>query len=371
VIPLFNLQAQYAAIKPEIDAAVEEVLVNGQYVLGPAVSRFEEAFAAYSEAKYGIAVNSGTSSLHLALLAAGIGKGDEVITTAATFVATAAAIAYTGATPVLADTLPGIALIDPDAVEAAITPKTKAILPVHLHGHVCDMDRLRHIAAGHGLVLIEDCSQAHGARYKGRRVGSLGDMACFSCYPGKNLGGIGEGGIITTRSEGLARKMRTLRNWGQGRPRVHTELAFNYRMDGIQGAVLGVKLNHLDRWNEARRANAAAYDAALAATPFETPRSPEGTQSVYHVYAIGCDDRDQVGAFLNGRGVATGVHYSLPVHRQPGYTAICRFGALPNTERQFARTLSLPICPALTESQRQTVIGTLLDYAANPARAVA
>ena len=371
MIPLVNLTAQYAALKPEIDAAIEDVLMKGQFVLGPAVKDFEERFAAYSECQYGIGVNSGTSSLHLAMLAAGIGPGDEVITTAATFVATVAAIHYTGATPVLADTLADAPLIDPDAVEAAITPKTKAILPVHLYGHTCDMDRLREIADRHGLTLIEDCSQAHGARYKGKRVGSMGDIACFSCYPGKNLGGFGEAGIVTTSNAALAERVRKLRDWGQGQPRVHVDLAFNYRMDGIQGAVLGVKLKHLDAWNEARRGNARAYSMALDKLGFEVPRAPLYSESVYHVYAIGCEDREALGKWLNERGIATGVHYILPVHKHPGYTDLCKNGDLPNTERQFARTLSLPVCPALTKDQRQTVIAALEDYAESRKKQVA
>jgi len=364
MIPLVNLQAQYASIREEVDAAIQDVLAKGQLVLGPAVERFERDFAAYSETAFGIGTGSGTSAIHLALTAAGIGPGDEVITTPATFVATAAAILYTGATPVLVDTLPDIALMDPAAAEAAITPRTRAILPVHLYGHVCDMTRLRAIADRHGLLLIEDASQAHGARHDGRRVGSLGDMACFSCYPGKNLGGFGEAGIVTTDDAGLAARMRKLRDWGQGKPRVHVELAFNYRMDGIQGAVLAVKLKYLDEWNARRRTNARYYTKALRGTGLGTPEPPLYSESVYHVYDIATDDRDAMGPWLNDRGIATGVHYILPVHRHPGYADRCRHDGLPNAERLFTRTLSLPVCPHLTADERRQVCDAVLDYAA-------
>lgn len=260
VIPYLDLKAQYRAIKPEIDEAIGKVLESCEFVLGSEVARFEEEFAAYSGARHGIGVNSGTSALHLALLAAGVGPGDEVITVPFTFVATAAAVRYTGATPVFTDIDAQTYTMDPGGIEARITPRTKAILPVHLYGQPADMDPIMQIARRYRLTVIEDAAQAHGAEYKGRRVGSIGDLAIFSFYPGKNLGAYGEGGMVTTNNPEYNRTIRMLRDWGAERKYQHVLKGYNYRMEGIQGAILRVKLRHLEAWTEARRAHAAVYD---------------------------------------------------------------------------------------------------------------
>ena len=274
MIPLIDLQAQYAAIKDEIDTAVLRVLASGQFVLGPEVAAFEAEFAAYCGADHGIAVNSGTSALHLALLAAGIGSGDEVITVPFTFVASVATIRYTGATPVFVDINPRTCTIDVDQLADAITPRTRAIVPVHLYGQPADMDPLLALARQHNLTVIEDAAQAHGAEYRGRRVGGLGHLGCFSFYPTKNLGAYGEGGIVVTNDETHARTIRSLRSWGEeGRYR-HPRPGFNYRMDGIQGAILRVKLQHLPAWTDTRRQIAATYDGMLSDTGLTTLTPP-------------------------------------------------------------------------------------------------
>ena len=271
-VPYLDLKAQYQSIKPEIDAAIARVLDSCQFVLGSEVVGFEQEFATYCGAAECIALNSGTSALHLALLAAGVGPGDEVITVPFTFVASVAAVLYTGARSVLVDIDPRSFTMDPAAIEAAITPRTKAIVPVHLYGQPADMDPIIEVARRHGLVVIEDAAQAHGAKYKGRPVGSIGDMACFSFYPGKNLGAYGEGGAVTTSNSEYARTIRMLRDWGQDRKYHHVLRGFNYRMEGFQGAILRIKLRHLERWTEARRAMVAKYNQLLADSDVETPR---------------------------------------------------------------------------------------------------
>src|SRR5688572_28429380 len=271
MIPFLDLKAQYASIKDEIDTAVLGVLASAQYVLGEEVAHFEEEFAAYCGVRHAVAMNSGTSALHLALLAAGVGPGDEVITVPFTFVATVSSIVYTGATPVLVDVEPETLTMDPGALAAAITPRTKAIMPVHLYGQPADMDPILAVARRHGLVVIEDAAQAHGAEDHGRRCGSMGHIAAFSFYPGKNLGAYGEGGAAVTGDPALARTMRMLRDWGAEKKYEHRLKGYNYRMDGIQGAILGVKLRHMERWTEARRSRAAVYDRALAGADVRLP----------------------------------------------------------------------------------------------------
>src|SRR5215470_1741475 len=263
-VPFLDLKAQYVSIKPEIDSAIMAVLDSSQFVLGREVEAFEKEFADYCLAKHAIGLNSGTSALHLALLAAGIGPSDEVITVPFTFVATVASILYTGARPVFVDIDPGSFTINVDQIEHAITSRTKAIVPVHLYGQPADMDPILEIARHYGLVVIEDAAQAHGAGYKGRRVGSIGDLGCFSFYPGKNLGAYGEGGTVTTNNADYACAIRMLRDWGQGRKYYHELKGYNYRMEGIQGAILRVKLRHLEAWTEARRARATRYNALLS-----------------------------------------------------------------------------------------------------------
>jgi dTDP-4-amino-4,6-dideoxygalactose transaminase len=352
VIPLVDLQAQYRSIKPEIDAAIAAVLDSGQFVLGPAVSAFEKAFAAYCGAAEAVGVNSGTSALHLALLAAGVGRGDEVITVPFTFVATVAAIEYAGARPVLVDVEPDHATMDPALVERAITPRTRAIVPVHLYGQPADMDPILEIARRRGLAVVEDACQAHGAEYRGRRCGSLGLLGCFSFYPGKNLGAYGEGGAVVTSDPALAARVRLLRSWGEETRYEHTYRGFNYRMDGLQGAILGIKLRHMDAWTEARRRHASEYARLLAGTGVRTPREREGCRHVYHVLAIRLDGRDRWRARLQTAGVQTGVHYPIPVHLQPAYRNLgYRAGDFPVSEELARTVLSLPVFPELTQRQ--------------------
>jgi len=318
-IPLLDLNAQYHSIKPEIDAAIAGVLESSQFVLGAEVTAFEEEFAVYCGTSECIALNSGTSALHLALLAAGVGAGDEVITVPFTFVASVAAIGYVGARAVLADIDPSSFTLDPAALEDAITARTKAILPVHLYGQPADMDPIMEVARRRGLVVIEDAAQAHGAKYKGRRVGSIGDLACFSFYPGKNLGAYGEGGAVTTGNSEFARTIRMLRDWGQDRKYHHVLRGFNYRMEGFQGAILRVKLRHLEQWTEARRAAVARYNQLLADSGVERPREMPWARHVYHTYTLRSQDRNGLQAALQAEGIQTGVHYPVPVHLQPAY----------------------------------------------------
>jgi dTDP-4-amino-4,6-dideoxygalactose transaminase len=356
MIPFLDLKAQYESIKDEIQAAVTATLASTQYTLGREVAAFEEEFAAYTGSAFGIAVNTGTSALHLALLAAGVGPGDEVITVSCTFVATVAAIQYSGATPVLVDVDPETLTMDVRQLEAAITERTKAILPVHLHGQPADMDPIMEIGRRHGLLVIEDAAQAHGAEYKGRPVGAIGDLGCFSFYPGKNLGACGEGGMVVTHNESYAETIRMLRDWGQDRKYHHVLKGFNYRMEGIQGAVLRVKLRYLEDWTEARRRHAALYNALLAASSVKTPIEASYARHVYHVYAIRSPVRDSLQKALNARAIQTGIHYPVPVHRQPAYADLgYQAGDLPVTERAAAELLSLPMFPELGEAQIETV----------------
>jgi dTDP-4-amino-4,6-dideoxygalactose transaminase len=347
-IPYLDLKAQYQSIKPEIDAAIARVLDSCQFVLGNEVAGFEQEFATYCGTSECVALNSGTSALHLALLAAGIGPGDEVITVPFTFVASVAAVLYAGAKPVLVDIDPRSFTIDPAAIEAAITPRTKAIMPVHLYGQAADMDPIMGIARRHNLVVIEDAAQAHGAKYKERPVGSIGDMGCFSFYPGKNLGAYGEGGAVTTSNAKYAQTIRMLRDWGQDRKYHHVLRGYNYRMEGFQGAILRVKLRHLDKWTEARRAVVQQYNELLAEYDIETPEEMPWGKHVYHVYTLRADDRDNLQAALTTEGIQTSIHYPVPVHLQPAY-ADPRYGAgaFPQSERAAKQVLSLPLYPEL------------------------
>jgi dTDP-4-amino-4,6-dideoxygalactose transaminase len=360
LIPFLDLKAQYRQIKPQVDAAVARVIESAQFVLGPEVSAFEERFAAYCEADHCRAVNSGTSALHLALLAADIGPGDEVITVPMTFVATTAAILYCGAKPVFVDVDPVTWTMNPALIEAAITPRTKAILPVHLHGLMADMDPIMAIARRHGLVVVEDAAQAHGAEYKGRRAGSVGDLGCFSFYPGKNLGAYGEGGAVVTNNPDLARRISLLRDWGQESKYNHVVAGYNFRMDGIQGAVLNVKMDHLESWTEARRAVATQYERLLEQFPFERPRPPAHSRHVYHVYAVKLPRRDEALRVLHEGGIGVGIHYPVPVHLQKAYANLGhRAGDFPVTERLANEFLSLPIYPELRPDQVAEVVAQL------------
>ena len=355
-VPYLDLKAQYQSIKPEIDAAIARVLDSCQFVLGSEVAEFEREFSTYCGAAECIALNSGTSALHLALLAAGIGPGDEVITVPFTFVASVAAVLYTGARPVLVDIEPRSFTMDPAAIEAAITPRTKAILPVHLYGQPADMDPIMETARRRGLIVIEDAAQAHGAKYKGQPVGSIGDMACFSFYPGKNLGAYGEGGAVTTSNPEYARTIRMLRDWGQDRKYHHMLRGFNYRMEGFQGAILRVKLRHLERWTEARRAVVEKYNQLLADSGVERPTEMPWARHVYHVYTLRTADREALQASLQAEGIQTGIHYSVPVHLQPAYADLgYARGSFPQSERAAAEVLSLPLYPEMTDAQLEAV----------------
>jgi dTDP-4-amino-4,6-dideoxygalactose transaminase len=355
-VPYLDLKAQYRSIKPEIDAAIARVLDSCQFVLGPEVAAFERDFAAYCGSSECIALNSGTSALHLALLAAGVGPGDEVITVPFTFVASVAAVLYTGARPVLVDIDARSFNMDPALIEAAITPRTKAILPVHLYGQTADMDPIMEVARRHGLIVIEDAAQAHGAKYKGRPAGSIGDIACFSFYPGKNLGAYGEGGAVTTSNAEYARTVRMLRDWGQDRKYHHLLRGFNYRMEGFQGAVLGVKLRHLDEWTAGRRSVVERYNCLLSGSDVQTPQEMRYAGHVYHVYTLRSADRNALQAALASEGIQTGIHYPLPVHLQPAYADLgYARGAFPQSEKAAAEVLSLPLFPEMTEAQIEEV----------------
>lgn len=356
MIPFLDLKAQYGAIKDEVNPAIQEVLDSCEFTLGSKVAAFEERFATYCGVNHAIAVNSGTSALHLALLAAGVGPGDEVITVPFTFVATIAAIDYTGARTVFVDIDPRSFTMDVTAIESAITPNTKAIVPVHLYGQPADMAPIQEIARRRGLVVIEDAAQAHGSEYTCRRTGSLGDMGCFSFYPGKNLGAYGEGGMVTTNNPANAHTIRMLRDWGAERKYEHVLKGFNYRMDSIQGAVLGVKLRHLDAWTEGRRAVAAQYDRLLADSGVATPAEMPYARHVYHVYAIRTPNRQVWRSALDERGIQTGIHYPFPIHLLPAYSDLgYRRGQFPHAEKAAAEVLSLPIFPELTEAQCEAV----------------
>jgi dTDP-4-amino-4,6-dideoxygalactose transaminase len=360
LIPFLDLKAQYRQIKPEVDAAVARAIESTQFVLGPEVAAFEKRFAGYCNASHCSAVSSGTSALHLALLAAGVGPGDEVITVSMTFVATTAAVLYSGAKPVFVDVDPVKWTMNPALIGAAITPRTKAILPVHLHGLMADMDPIMEIARRHGLIVIEDAAQAHGAEYKGRRAGSIGDFGCFSFYPGKNLGAYGEGGAVVTSQPELARKVSLLRDWGQEAKYNHVVAGYNYRMDGIQGAVLNVKMNYIEPWTEARRSVAAQYDRLLAKLPVARPQPPAHSRHVYHVYALGLPRRDEVLGALQEAKIGVGIHYPVPVHLQKAYASLgyCA-GDFPITERLANQFLSLPIYPELRSEQVNEVAAQL------------
>jgi dTDP-4-amino-4,6-dideoxygalactose transaminase len=358
-----NPRAQYLAHKAEIDAAVLGVMEKGRFVLGEEVRGFEAELAAYIGVAYGVGVGSGTEALHLALAACGIGAGDEVITVAHTAVATVAAIELSGATPVLVDIDPDYYTLDPSKLEAAIGPRTKAVVPVHLYGQAADLSPVIEIARKRGLRVIEDCAQAHGAMYQGRRVGAWGDMACFSFYPTKNLGALGDGGMIVTDDPELADRARLLREYGWAERNVSTVAGWNSRLDELQAAVLRVKLRHLDRDNQSRQQLALFYDRALSEYQLKQPKvRPEGTH-VFHLYVVRTAERDELQAFLRARGIGALVHYPVPVHQQPAYCKRLRGAdSLPETERIAREVLSLPIYPELNPDEANQVVTTVRDY---------
>jgi dTDP-4-amino-4,6-dideoxygalactose transaminase len=363
MIPLVDLKKQYESIKAEIDGAIADVVESCQFILGEKVEAFEADFAAYCQARFALGVNSGTSALHLVLLAAGVGPGDEVITVSYTFVATVAAICYTGAKPVFVDIDPCTCTIDPAKIEAAITPKTKVIMPVHLYGRCADMDPIIEIARQHKLIVIEDAAQAHGAEYRGRRAGSMGELACFSFYPGKNLGAYGEGGAVVTDNEQYVALIRQLRDHGQSEKYYHEWLGYNYRMEAIQGAVLGVKLKHLDDWTSARQRHAEVYKRELADTGLRLLAESADCKSVYHVFSVFTEQRDDLRAHLRAAGISTAIHYPIPVHLQRGFRHLgYASGDLPHTERACKEVLSLPIYPELTDEAVMYIVNSVRQF---------
>jgi dTDP-4-amino-4,6-dideoxygalactose transaminase len=361
-VPFVDLKAQYHSIKPEVDAAIQHILENTQFILGAEVAALEQEFAAYSGAQHGIGVNNGTSALHLAMLAAGIGPGDEVITTPFTFVASVAAIGYTGATPVFVDIDPKTYLIDAGKIEAAITPKTKALLPVHLYGQACDMDALTAIAKKHGLILIEDACQAHGAEWSGKRVGGIGDLAAFSFYPGKNLGAYGEGGMVTTNNAEYARTIRMLRDWGAEKKYMHELKGYNMRLEGMQGAILRVKLKYLEKWTEARRAAGKRYDELFAGTGVATPFVQPNVRHVYHIYSTRTTERAKWMDALTAKGIGSGIHYPIAIHLLPAWEDLGhQRGDFPHAERAAAEQLSLPMFAEITPEMQERVAAAVIE----------
>ena len=362
MIPFIDLKTQYLSIKDEVDDAVIRVMASCQYALGASVASFEEHFAAYCQSEFCIGTSSGTSALHLAFLAAGIGPGDEVITVSHTFVATVAAIVYAGATPVFVDICPVSYTMDPAQIEAKITSRTKAIVPVHLYGQPADMDPILDIARKHKLLVIEDAAQAHGAEYKGRRCGSMGDMGCFSFYPGKNLGAYGEAGAVVTSNPEFNHTLRMLRDWGAEKKYHHVLKGYNYRMDGIQGAVLGVKLQYLEQWTEARRANARYYRSVLQDTQLTLPQELPGRRHVYHIYAVLTPARVALQEFLTAHQIGCGLHYPIPVHLLEAYADLgYKAGNFPVTEHVAAQQLSLPMFAELTHSQIDSIAALVCE----------
>jgi dTDP-4-amino-4,6-dideoxygalactose transaminase len=367
-IPLVDLHAQYDPLKEEILAALAEVLDGMNLFLGPQLSAFEQEFAEFSQCAHGIGVSNGTDALELALRAVGVGPGDEVITQPNSFIATSEAISATGATPVFVDVSAKTATLDPSLLEGAITSKTKAIIPVHLYGRPADMDAIMSVAQGRGITVIEDACQAHGALYHGRRAGSLGDLACFSFYFSKNLGAYGEGGAVTTNKAELAERVRLYRDHGSRVRYEHEVVGRNARLDEMQAAILRIKLRHLERWNEARRAHAKRLNDGLGATSVEAP-VPGGpdTYEVFHLYVVRHPQRDQLRECLAEHGVATGVHYPRPIHLQPAYASLgYRAGSFPVTERLAAQSLSLPLYAELTDDQVRRIIGAVKAFDAAP-----
>jgi dTDP-4-amino-4,6-dideoxygalactose transaminase len=365
-VPFLDLSAHHAPLRAEFDRAIAEVIDSGAFAGGPFVEKFEADFSAYTNSLFAIGLGSGTEALWLALLASGIGKDDEVITVPTTFMATAEAISFCGARPVFVDISDHTYTMDPAGLEGALSSRTKAIIPVHLFGQPADMDPILEFARKHDLIVIEDAAQAHGAEYKGRKVGTLGDAGCFSFYPGKNLGAFGEGGAVVTDNIELQEKIRVLRDHGQTRKYHHTMIGWNCRMDGIQAAVLRVKLQHLDTGNSLRRAHALQYNQALAGLeevvrPFEASFA----RHVYHVYAIRTQERDEVIAFLGDKGIQCGVHYPVPIHLQKAYEGLgYGVGDFPNSERTALEFASLPMFPELTEEQIELVSLSLREIIA-------
>ena len=361
-VPYLDLRAQYRPLRSEVLSAFEEICESTSFAQGRAASEFEGKFAAYCGVDHCVSLNSGTSALHLALRCLDVGPGDEVVTVSMTFIATAWAISYVGATPVFVDINPVRRTLDPDRLEAAITSRTKAIIPVHLYGMPAEMDRIMAIAERHGLPVIEDAAQAHGAKYRGKRVGQFGQIACFSFYPSKNLGAYGEGGALITNDASIAQRARSLRDHAQSQKYLHDEIGYNYRMDSFQGAVLAIKLKHLDEWNKARVDCARQYTELLKGSSYRLPADISDSECVWHCYVIETPERDRVRAALEDVGIQSAVHYPVPIHVQKAYAYLnYRTGDLPVTEALCERCLSLPIYPELSKENISRVASVLLD----------
>jgi len=357
-----DLQAQYDSIGTEVLAVLEEICESSSFAQGPATANFEAEFAAYCGVNHCVSLNSGTSALHLALRCLDVGPGDEVVTVSMTFIATAWAISYVGATPVFVDIDPVRRTLNPDKLEAAITARTKAIIPVHLYGMPAEMNRIMEIAERHGLPVIEDAAQAHGARYRGRRVGQFGQIACFSFYPSKNLGAYGEGGALITNDASTAQRARSLRDHAQSQKYLHDEIGYNYRMDSFQGAVLSIKLKRLDEWNTARIERARYYTELLKGSSYKLPAHVSDSECVWHCYVIATPERDRVRSALQDVGIQGAVHYPVPIHLQKAYAHLgYRAGDLQVTETLCEQCLSLPIYPELPKEKISRVASVLLD----------
>ena len=361
-IPYLDLPAQYRTLRSDVLTALEKICESSSFAQGQATADFEAKFAAYCGVDRCVSLNSGTSALHLALRCLDVRPGDEVVTVSMTFIATAWAISYVGATPVFVDIDPVRRTLNPDKLEAAITSRTKAIIPVHLYGMPAEMDRIMAIAERHGLPVIEDAAQAHGARYRGRRVGQFGQIACFSFYPSKNLGAYGEGGALTTNDASIAQRARSLRDHAQSQKYLHDEIGYNYRMDSFQGAVLTIKLEHLDDWNKARIDCARQYAELLKASSYKLPAHISDSECVWHCYVIETPERDRVRAALQDVGIQSAVHYPVPIHLQKAYAHLSYgSGDLPVTEELCERCLSLPIYPELSKEKISRVASVLLE----------
>jgi dTDP-4-amino-4,6-dideoxygalactose transaminase len=362
-VPYFDLAAQIRPLRKEIDAAIAKTLDNCSFCLGPDVAQFEKDFAAFCGAEHAVAFNSGTSALHVAMLLLNIGPGDEVITTPFTFVATSWGISYVGAKPVYVDIDEQTFNLDPKLIERAITPRTKAILPVHLYGHPFDINPILAISRKYKLPLVEDAAQAHAAKYHGKIVGTFGAMSCFSFYPGKNLGAAGEGGALVTNDKTFAARARSLREHGSTVRYYHDEVGFNYRMEGLQGAVLGVKLKHLSKWTEARRRNAHRLHQLLAGTPLQLPLEAEHAGSAWHLYVVRHPRRDELKRHLEANGIGCALHYPVPLHLQKCYATLgYKPGDFPVAEKAARECLSLPIYPELTDEQLQRIAEVIKDF---------
>jgi dTDP-4-amino-4,6-dideoxygalactose transaminase len=360
-VPLVDLKAQYRSIKPEVDVAIQRVLDHTGFILGEEVKTFEAAFADYLGASGTVGVASGTAALQLALQACGVGRGDEVITTAHTFIATAEPIVNLGALPIFVDIDPATFNMDPDCVESAITSRTKAIVPVHLYGRPAPMDELMQIADRHGLTVIEDAAQAHGARYRGRSCGTIGSMGCFSFYPGKNLGAYGDGGAVTSNDAALLARVRKLRDHGRTTKYEHDEIGYGERLDALQAAVLGTKLRHLADWTAARRSHAHRYSGLLAGAGVTTPTEDPQDEHVFHLYVVRARRRDALLEHLVKAGIGAGIHYPIPLHRQAAFRDLPPV-SLPHTELAASEILSLPLFPELRDDQIELVADQVREF---------